>query len=568
MRLKLYKVMKYIKKLSLLALLVALGTLLNSCLKKKYELTDVEGSDWNPTLAIPLLNSNLTVYNVLQKIDDNHVQTASDGFVSLVYEGDLVINPNDSFVTVPNQSINYSLNLPADNATASTALTTAPFGTTVNVPTVTNPFGLTVNPSSVDIYKIRFKTGEVRVDIVNSFDHEVNVTIGIPDLTGTSGAFSQTITVPANSSAPTQIFNINNTTLNVGSGDNNIDINYTSTFTSSGNGNGIGMLDVSLSIENFEYGSIEANFGQRNFDWNSQDVLLKIFEDASGGTFQILNPKISMDISNSVGIPFQFDFANNLIINSTADNTQEPLAFTSPAEGLLKVASPASLTAASTFTNKTYTKVNVTNINNLTNSTPKYFTYHPFFSLNPDGGVSETNPNFITDTSNIRIHGEVELPMEGYAYNYDVLDTVPFDGLTLTEEEIIKVIFRTGTDNSFPIDIRFQLTFLDANYNPIDSLFEDFNSNFIDAAEVGANGRVVKDANGKYITKGMQIKDIEYDRTRVEKLADAAYILLRAEANSINANATAGTNSPTIRLYDDYNVNVRLSVKMDLSVKP
>ena len=87
------------------------------------------------------------------------------------------------------------------------------------------------------------------------------------------------------------------------------------------------------------------------------------------------------------------------------------------------------------------------------------------------------------------------------------------------------------------------------------------------AAEVGTDGRVKRDASGNYITTE-EIKDVEYDRTRIERLADAKYILLRAEANSLNAGSTTGTNSQVVKLYDDYVVNVRLSIKLDLSVTP
>ncbi len=525
-----------------LYILLAVTLLLGSCLrnKDKYKLSDINSTTWEPTIAIPLMNSDLTVYNVLQKIDDNNVVVidSSSRFIALVYEGEAVFSDLDSFVVLPSPSINE---LAVPLASINPAVT------------VNSTLDFTPGPTTVEMYKLLLASGTLDVNIDNGgFNDSLTVTLDIPNLKSGGVSFTQVFGVSAGQSRNFQPalngYEFDFTTS--GAGFNSID--YSITYDTPLNNGVTGTADVDISFTNLALERLTAYFGQETITLGDQEIELDIFNGTEGeGVFKLDSPLVKLDFENSIGIPVDVDLSSMRTTN-TELGTVFPFTFTPASLSTLRINSSNNPNDPVALTSVLYDRSEVAEFENIVNGNKKVFNYTPSIAINADG----KDTNFLNRDSQLRIKAEVELPMQGYAHGFVISDTVPFAGLDLDQgTEVTNVLFRTGVDNGFPVDIKFQLYFLDSLNNTLDSLFNDFDDRFMESGVV--------DADGKVTNSTLKIKEIEYDRQRALALQNATQILMKASAESFE-----GQDERVVKLFDYYVINVRLSMKLDLSIEP
>ncbi|NCC74548.1 MAG: hypothetical protein EOM06_14295, partial [Sphingobacteriia bacterium] len=75
------------KSLFAAGFLVFVSMFLASCVKEEFDMDTVTATNWNPNVAAPLINSSLSLWDVMNDYDSTDLLVVdSNQFVYLVYE--------------------------------------------------------------------------------------------------------------------------------------------------------------------------------------------------------------------------------------------------------------------------------------------------------------------------------------------------------------------------------------------------------------------------------------------------------------------------------------------------
>lgn len=459
--------MKSLKKnKTMLALfLLAIG-ILPAC--KKLEFDKFAQNAWNPNLAIPLAHANFGVYDILARQDSTDIVVIDNttGAIALVYKGEVVSYDAQSIVQLNNQTAQSSLSLadlnlvtlPALNGTIST-------NNSENIAFNTN--------AGVEIHTVDFSGGTLNLALSTTLQHDVTAVLTFPDLKLNNVPISRTINltytgeVPQTGSISVDLanvigdFTLGNTTVNT--------FKVTCQTTIAGTGQpvvGNENIQIDFNLSNLAFENVRGYFGQQNLGISNDTILMRIFETASTGYFELINPKVKFNVENSFGFPSRINFSEIKTIN-IATGQEFPL---SGFPTVFDVNAPSVMGQTATSTLELNT-TNTPNLATVITPVPKYFYFAATAQSNPGGQTA--NLNFIEADSKFRVRTEVELPLEGLAYGFELKDTVPFN-FNEDVSAIEYVMFRINVDNGFPVDFKTQLIFLDQNYSPLFTIFNLF----------------------------------------------------------------------------------------------
>jgi hypothetical protein len=533
--------MKSLKKnKTMLALfLLAIG-ILPAC--KKLEFDKLAQNAWNPNLAIPLAHANFGVYDILARQDSTDIVVIDNttGAIALVYKGEVVSYDAQSIVQLNNQTAQSSLSLadlnlvtlPALNGTIST----------------NNSENITFNTNAgVEIHTVDFSGGTLNLALSTTLQHDVTAVLTFPDLKLNNVPISRTINltytgeVPQTSSISVDLanvigdFTLGNTTVNT------FKVTCQTTITGTGQpvvGNENIQIDFNLS--NLAFENVRGYFGQQNLGISNDTILMRIFETASTGYFELINPKVKFIVENSFGFPSRINFSEIKTIN-IATGQEFPL---SGFPTVFDVNAPSVMGQTATSTLELNT-TNTPNLATVITPVPKYFYFAATAQSNPGGQTA--NLNFIEADSKFRVRTEVELPLEGLAYGFELKDTVPFN-FNEDVSAIESVMFRINVDNGFPVDFKTQLIFLDQNYSP---LFTIFNT-----PEAVVQSALV-DNSGKVNQNSLKITDATLNEFQISQLNQVKYVLINGVAQSLD-----GTNGQIVKFYDSYRMGLKLGMQI------
>ncbi|HET6245753.1 MAG: hypothetical protein H0V01_05030 [Bacteroidetes bacterium] len=523
--------------------------LLQGCIKDKLSLDNLK-DEWNPTFAIPLVNASLGVYEILANTDSSDIVVIDPvtGFIALVYSGEVVSFDARDIVGLQDQIGQDDITLsPSEFSTLTT---------TGSVSKTQNSTHVYLPTSVIQIDSLRLKSGTIQLNVNNSLNHSGTLKIRIPGMVKNGISFEQTI--PISSSLPNnlQTINLQGYSVKMASGPGNyneipieyiLDLNYS--IGQSGNGN----ISVERRFIGWEFDRIFGYFGQQIVSSAQDSIQLKIFNNSTDGYFELTNPSIKFNIINSFGFPIDLNInvlkskniETGVETNIALNNFPNPFAINYPS---------VSQIGGSASTPKKLDKSN-SNLATLVTPTPKFFIFGITGQSNPNGLPAQNERNFMTDESKFVIETEIELPLEGFAFGFSVIDTLDFS-FSENKEEIESLLIRINVDNGFPVDLRMQLVLLDQNYKPLDSLLNPL-ENLVLSGVVGPAGKVTQSSQ--------KITDVSYDQSKVYNLLNAKYIIVRGTSNSFGASASNASNTIS-KIYDDYKINVRVGLKA--SVRP
>jgi hypothetical protein len=523
-------------------LLFSAAVLSFSACVRKYDPDRLASGSWDPNLAVPLAFSHFTVYDILDRADSNDlvVIDPNTGLLALIYTG---------------QAFSFSardvLELP-DFAFAA-QYSAGEFGFPV-IPNFnqnlsggsSESFNYTPDGGG-ELYTLTLDAGELSIELETDLQHDLDVQLTFPYIT--IGGLPLVVNLPLvhtgmpTSAASAQI-DLTNYLIDftAGGGTNNT-LEYTVEVAISGNGNPINgseSLDVNVSLNGLLFNLVTGDFGQRVVGLDGDSILLAIFQNVSDGYFELNDPRLYLDVTNSFGFPVEVDISDLRTVN-TIDGAVYPLTgFPNPTN----VGYPI-LPGDSVSTTLLFNSSNTSNITNVITPVPKYLHFAFQGTSNPAGQAE--NPNFITADSRLRIDARLELPLQGFAYGFMVVDTVEFTfDEALDEVEWVKI--RLNATNGFPVDLHAEILLADADYNIIETLLTDEQA-------VLVSGLI--DADGRVIAPTQKITDILIPREQIDMLYDAAYLIIRAEANTLN-----GTNGEVVGIYEDNYIDLRLGMQV------
>ena len=517
---------------------------------KKREKLDLSTIQTYHHIAIPLVNSQIGIDELLKRDTIGLVTTAPNGGIEIAYESSSISVSASEIIDIPNQSFNESFSPPV------IPIFQVGEDTTFSAQII-KPFSL----GNKKLDTISFSYGELRVKITNNLRHDVEVVINIPSLVrkNTSSVFfyNQNTNVGQNSFKDTLV-DLGNYNLDLtqglplgGLGYNELIIDYSVKIIGSGapiapNDD----LKIDFTLENLEFARIDGDFKYIKETLNSSLLTLAIFNLSDTSlNFSLTNPTIKHTIVNSFGFDISLGM-EEMYYEDLSGNFIDSIRYNS--SGSAQTSAPFNLKLITqSATDSIIMDSTNSNIGQLINATPKTIISKPFVEINPDTSVL-LNYNYIESSSEISVSTEITLPLVGYAKGWVMQDTIPFnakvDELFSSETSIDSAIIKFTTTNYFPLDVKIDLILLDSTgLNPIDTIAS--NKLIIESGVI--------DANGKITTAQAKLTTIPCDGTCVDNLNNTRFIVLRLSIGTTGVDA-----SQSVKIYEDYNIELDISLSI------
>ncbi len=506
----------------------------------------ISPSSWDPQFAVPIAFAEFGVYDVLARTNDTTdvvVIDPNSGQIALVYKGEVTSINAEDIIALPVISEQIT------TTTSDLGMVTVPaFSGTVSAQsTQANTFSVANN---VEFNTISFKAGGISLSFTSDLKHDIDIIItfpyllknGVPLSTTLSGVYT---TGSVTASASIDLTGVTGNFTNAGSTVNTI-VMETNILVNGTGEEVIGTESIVLdaNVTNPAYRNATGYFGQQSLGNYSDSILIKVFNTSTDGYFELTNPKVKLEMINSFGFPVDIVLSNLQSVNVNTGIALPLNGYPNP----ISILSPTVLGESKTTTIE-LNNTNTTNISSIISPAPKYFSFDVNGISNPNG--PSPNLNFIQDTSRFRINAELELPLEGFAYGFEVSDTVEFN-FNEDPSQIEAVNFRIIVDNGFPIDVSTEIIFVDANYQPLFNLTEGFEL-------VVASGST--NDEGIVISTTEKISDLTVVKSNISKLVNAKHVILRADMETKNGQA-----NEVIKILDSYRIGLKLGMNIKLNI--
>jgi hypothetical protein len=534
-------------RIKLIGISLLFVAILYSCTDDYFEFDKVKFDDWRPELAIPLVNSSLTLEELILNKDSNRIiqEDPNTGILEVSYEGSVFTLSGEELITLPNQSMNQLIN-------GISIPSTGPNQVTAN-----RSFDFTYNiGAGIEVDSLLLKGGDLRLTFESKFQHNLDITLNLPGFKNSSGqSLSQNFSMPPSNGstvvARSAIISLNGYTLDMtkgGSTVNNIEANVTITLTRvDGNPSSpTDELEFTAQLTNLSFKEFSGYVGQRDLELDIDTIPINLFNNFKNGTFFLSNPFLDITIQSGYGVPVNLGFqelkARNIDRNPNEININLP-------QNPIQLNSPPRNQVAETKLQLVNTN---SNIDTVISFLLKEIIYDAVANFNPNGQPGPGQPrNFVSDESKIGLDVFLRLPFEGHASGFQLVDTIDFN--FEVADELDNGLIRVIAENTFPIDAAFQVVFVDSAYNRIDSLYRP------DAQNPGALRSIVPasitDANGETIQSSRKLTDVEVNTTRLKELSKGRYAIILAELETVNA------PNQVVRFLPEYQLDISLGLK-------
>jgi len=298
-------------------------------------------------------------------------------------------------------------------------------------------------------------------------------------------------------------------------------------------------LDMTFEMVNLQFGHIKGFFGTQQITIDPGTVDLAIdFLDNFEGSISFAEPSISMDVTNSIGLPIE------LVLDFATFKDGTAYALNGP-DYVLPYPTTLGNTATGTLS---YNNTNSSIVDVFT--LPKdSIVYGGEVNVNHDTATFGTD-NFVTNTSSISGDLLMEMPFYFTASGLAFGDTLATDldnanalpeGATL---ESAKILLRTTT--TLPLDANVQIKFYDASWNEV--MMKD----------LGLMESGTPDAAGIITTANVLDSELALDAAEALTLLNAKHIVAEATMDTYNAG-----NDP-VKLRTDATLKLDLGVQLQV----
>lgn len=483
--------------------------LIQGCVKDLRDIDNVEVENWQPEVAVALVNTNVSIQDFLDDFDSQgYLDVDAENFMTLVYESNVFSVSGEEIIDIPNFAI--------------------PVLDTSMVFPYSSP-----NPS-IDIDFFTIKNGLLDYAFQSPYDEDMDVIIEVKNLTKNGGSLNHFVVANYTGTNPVNVSGtIDLTDYIMDFSNDEVEVRYIATNAA---GERKYLQNMVLQFHEFEYSLIQGYFGQYEFDLPGDTILINLFETAIDGSLNIEDPKINLKISNSFGVPIGM-IAESLTAETMSEGTMDVhtvlddgIDFNYPS--LMEI-------GQSKITNVGANKDN-SNLSEIISSNPRKLSYELGALANPDNDASITG--FILDTSRFAVDVEVELPVWLSASNFTVEEVSEFDASFF--DDIESAEFKLITENGLPIEAGVQVYFMDENNVVLDSLFNSGNMTLIPAAEVNGEGEVTAKSSSENIA--------EFSIDRIAKIQNATQISIKGIVS------TAEMGTVTVKFYTNYGMSFKL----------
>ncbi|MCB0629820.1 MAG: hypothetical protein KDD15_08810 [Lewinella sp.] len=490
------------------------------------EFEDITTVDYQAEYAVPIVNTTLSLEDILTKLDDRTTLVVDpDGLIRLQYSGevlrqtsaDVFANINETIASVPLIPI-ASKHQPL-------------------------PFS---SPDGLQMDRLDLKAGSFYYTAQNEHPFSIQFSIsseqvtrnGIPlKLTGTIAPYGGTGTKPVltNLFSPLllngyQIIPQNDT----------VYIDYEALDPL---GNPVDLSAVVIRIQDLDFYYVEGYLGNQIYEGGRDTIFIDFFDQWTQGDVYFAEPRITLNIENSFGIPTRSIFEVFNVF--TVHNEVLPIESTFIDQGIDFPYPTLAEKGQIKEGQFVFTKDN-SNIDQVLGAGPIAVDYEVNALTNPD---QLTNiRGFITDDSYYNVRIDVDLPLYGQARDFLARDTFALDFSTF--QKVTAAEFKLVTENGLPLSVDIQGYFMDENGQTLDSLLQQ-QERVVAAAPVNQDGVVTESTK--------EIKFIDIDEARFEQLRSAKELLIVASFSTVNEGRVP------VKVLNNQSTDIRLGAILKVS---
>lgn len=494
-------------------------------------LDNIEDYQYNAILAVPLVNSSLSLEDIFDKDETGLITVDETGLVWITYKGTLISIPASDIFPIPDQLLgqNFSVmaNPPAKSEMVFERTFELQFDKEVNLNSITFSSGffnmlVTAPQLMADGYRL-----EADFEILNA------VTSGGLPVTGELQ--------PGN---PASV-NLGGSTINLKEDNNQFTIRYHLRVLEGGSpDNAPYVVNFHQNMTELEYEIIYGDIGAIDLPMGSSRVALNLFKKTSDGEIFFESPTLTARAINSFGTPVSLQFNEFYVVN---DQNQTLDVESDQIGNRWDIASPATSEINEAITSVGLNSNN-SNLDDIMAFQPEDVHFDVLALINQGAGAIASN--FIRHNSQLNIEMEVNLPMHGRINFLQMKDTLEmdFEGLP---EDIEWIELNILMENNFPLKVGLKIFMADESGLIIDSLFATTQQqNIIEEAPVDAStGRVTQASSKRTI--------IMLDDEKIDNLLRTQSLVLRASLST-----SSHELEESVKILQDYRLGVQIGARI------
>lgn len=477
------------------------------------ELENLEGVKYDAEYAVPLVDTRLTMEDLLSEFEENAtLMVGTDGLLRFLYSDEVVTQSSDDIFNQINSS------LPPIIPVTST-YQALPFS----------------SPTGLEIDRLDFKGGQLLSFMQSASAQPLAVKATFPQVTKDNLPLTlQAALAPFGNKRDT----VNLSGYRIQTLNDSVYVQYEAR-TLTGEQVKLGSFLINLKDLKFSYA--EGYFGNFLYEGTRDTLIIDFFDNWVRGDVYFENPRITLNVQNSFGIPTRARVNKLDVI--TVKNEILPLESPYVTNGIdfpFPSMSEIGQVKTGAFS---FTKEN-SNIDKILGAGPVAIDYDVDAVTNPNN--DQNIRGYITDQSFYKINMDVELPLYGRASGFLTRDTIDLD--LSKYDDVNEAEFKLVVDNGVPLEVTIQGYFLDNNNKIIDSL--------LTSPQTLVPGAPV-DATGKAIGVQQKISYIPFEEARFVKIRDnATKLWLNAAFSTLNNGNTS------VRILNTQDVRIRLGGKL------
>lgn len=552
------------KNLKRWGLIVLASFILQACVKNYFEFDKISTQmEWNPNIAVPLINTTMGISDILRDTGaTSFLDVDSTNLFSIVYSQQLYSQTAQEFIEIQNQNYFEQFSR-SDFNSAGGFVNDSVVMTKENVPF---PFSVALTQILDSMF---LKTANMRIQVSSSFNHTGILELTFPSMTLNGIPYKRIIQINSSNGSFTydEMFSEFEDYFidlsNFGLTSNSFFVNYKLTLYDAGSGQVSNNANATVTIDftDIEYKFLFGYFGNMDQLFPADSFAISVFEKISDANAGLSDPRFSISLHNSFGIPLRFGFEvfssySNLTQTYTnfqgdsVPNFEEasvPFYANIPAYNFLQTIAPV-------HSKRTMTK-DGSNIDVVFSSLPRLILFQTGYILNPEELPVSQN-NFIAENSVLDIDIDMEIPLFGYAEYAGLKDTFNLDlsGIFGDIAELEFGLIRFEFNNGLPVDVLLQGYFLEnLGEPPLDSLFSlSSDQILIKAGELNDNFRVNQETGKKF-----KESFIELDNNKMQKIENTKYLILW-----FNVRTADNENQTPVKFYSDYTIDFKMGMQV------
>lgn len=465
------------------------------------ELEEITKVDYQAEFAIPIINTNLSLEDLIAQLDDRTTLIVDpDGLIRLQYSGDVLRQTSANVFANINQTI------------ASVPL--------IPIASKHEPLPFS-SPDGLQMDRLDLKAGKFFYTAQNDHPFPVEFKIssqqvtkdGVPlEFSGTISAYSGSGDKPflTNLIFPASLTGYQIIPEN--------DVVYVDYEALDPDGNPVDLSTVFIRIQDLDFYYVEGYLGNQIYEGGRDTIIIDFFDSWTQGDVYFVEPKITVNIENSFGIPTRsvFEVFNVFTVRDEVLPIQSNLIDKGIDFPYPTLAEKGEVKEGSFV----FTRDN-SNIDQVLGAGPIAVDYEVNALTNPDK-LTEIR-GFITDSSYYNVRIDVDLPLYGQASKFIARDTFELDFSTFGKVSAAE--FKMVTDNGLPLSVDIQGYFMSPEGIILDSLLEG-RERVIAAAPVDSEGVVTGPVE--------EIKYTDIGEDRFTALRTATKLLLVASFSTLN----------------------------------